>query len=293
MRDEETIRFLPGIATFVIGAGLEISNYKNELLGWSLIVVGIVFLLLPAISWIGRIRVKVSLAPEPSAGDTQKPPQPEAPQPLPKERPSIGLSAEEIQRRREGEILRIERLLKPLPSSHIVLLQALSAGPQKVSYDSQAKDSLVQLKLIRYVGSVDAQHGLFEATSEQALAEYFRRKRAKELPGLLKGLSLQEQKFMSLFLLGDPLQELVDPNTGLISNAIYSAHSALEQKKLILLRRRQTHRETFALADDVIPLLLEHVGKEPLRTEIELDLRKVAAPKSSGGGVRGSTRRPL
>lgn len=186
---------------------------------------------------------------------------------------------------KEREILRLERLLKPLPGSHLEILRRLSSGPQQLTYKSEIKDSLVGLKLIRYIGKVTSEYGLFESVSEDALVEYFRRLRARTLPGLLKSLSPQERQFMNLFLLEDPLKELANPKTGLLPRQTYSASQSLREKALLSLTKIEVHFQSFSLSPDVVPLLPEILSKSVLRTEIRLDMNKVEGIGATGSGI--------
>lgn len=185
----------------------------------------------------------------------------------------------------ESQISRLARVLDPLPPSHTSLLRALASGPQVIKKRSAAKDSLYNLKLIKLVGEVDRENNLYEAAvSEKALTEYFRRQRAKRLPGLLRSISPAEKNFFNLFLLENPFQQLANAR-GVLPSDFYYASSSLQEKELLVLSADKDYVQTLTLPDDVARLLPEVLGKPILRTEAQLDLNKVAAAYNSGGGA--------
>jgi hypothetical protein len=183
---------------------------------------------------------------------------------------------------------RLEKILDALPSTHLELLEELSRGPQKLTAHSPIKDSLLNFKLIKFVGRVDSRYLLYEAVSDSSLVEYFRRRRIRQLPVALKNVSPDERQFLSLFFLEDPWKVLRDPETDLLPNRIYSARHSLERNGLLKLSAESNSIQTYELAKDFIPLLAEYFGVPVPRTEIELDLRRVAARNSRGGGAAGS-----
>lgn len=141
------------------------------------------------------------------------------------------------------------------------------------------------LNLVKYIGEVDSEYNLYEAASEELLAEYFRRQRAQSLPDLLRSIAPEERRFFDLFLLEDPFPILTDPSTGILPNHLYRAGLSLQDKELLDLREGKGYVRTFTLPEDVCRLVPELLGGSLLRTEVQLDLNKVAAPDSSGGGA--------
>lgn len=183
----------------------------------------------------------------------------------------------------EKEISSLARILRPLPDSHIRILRSLSTGPQALNKRSPAKDSLLNLKLIRLIGAVNSDHNLYEAISEEVLAEYFRRQRAQQLPGLLSSISPEEREFFNLFLLEHPFQQLANAATGILPSHFYYAGRSLQSKELLILAAEKDYVQTLTLPEDVARLAPEILGKPLRRTEVQFDLHKVAASNDSGG----------